>query len=69
MTLNDLRRITNGLPGKTKLNVVVTSQQGGEHALRTVTMADGELLLCDSNEDVGPRETVLYDATPEPRMD
>lgn len=69
MTLDKFRTLTKDLPGDLTVSVVVNSGDGGDHALRTITIADGALLLCSDNQNCGQRERVIYDATPEPRMD
>lgn len=69
MTLDQFRALTRDLSGSLKVEIVVNDTHGGEHAIRTVTTVDYSLLLCSDNQDVSARETVLYDRTPEPRMD
>lgn len=69
MTLSELRALTRDLPGDLNVEIVVNDSHGGEHAIRTVTTVDFALLLCSDNQDVSAREVVLFDETPEPRMD
>lgn len=69
MTLDQFRALTRDLPGSITVEIVVNDSHGGEHPIRTVTTIDCALLLCSDNQEVGAREKVLYDATPEPRMD
>jgi hypothetical protein len=69
MTLEQFRALTRDLPGFLNVEIVVNDTHGGEHAIRTVTTVDYSILLCSDNQDVSAREKVLYDTTPEPRMD
>ncbi len=69
MTLEQFRALTRDLPGHLSVEIVVNDTYGGEHAIRTVTRCYDGLLLCSDNQDVGKTETVLFDETPEPRMD
>lgn len=69
MTLEQFRALTRDLPGDLTVEIVVNDTHGGEHAICTVTTVDSALLLCSDNQDVSAREKVLYDTTPEPRMD
>ena len=69
MNLNQFRELTRDLPGHFLVEIVVNDSHGGEHAIRTVTTIDQAILLCSDNQEVGGRERVLFDETPEPRMD
>lgn len=69
MTLDQFRTLTRDLSGALTVEIVVNDTHGGEHPVYTMTTVDGALLLCSDNADVSTRETVLYDRTPEPRMD
>jgi hypothetical protein len=69
MTLEQFRTITRDLSGALTVEIVVNDTHGGEHTVYTMTTVDGALLLCSDNAYVSTRETVLYDHTPEPRMD